>query len=297
MYGLTLPKEAKYVKYLMTCFVLISGLALFSQERNAAVSGTVTTSDTHESLPGATVIIKGTTRGTTTDLDGNYQLLLQPGDSVLLFSYMGYEDQSVAIGNRKVISVVLVPGATNLNEVVVIGYGTVKKTDLSGSVSSINSKDLTKITTSNPIMAAQGKAAGVQVTNSTGQPGSSPIVRIRGVGTFNNSAPIYVVDGVILNDISFLNSADIASMTILKDASSTAVYGSRGANGVVMITTKQGAAGQEKATFGYSGEYGIQRLSKKLTCSMEENLLLFQTPSNWVASTMWMLFPIPIGRT
>jgi len=263
-YGLTLLRSHHFPVYLMICLFLLNGFSGFSQQKTENVSGTVITSDTQESLPGATVMIKGTTRGTTTDLDGNYHLNLQASDSVLIFSYLGYEEQSVAIANRKIVNVILTPSATNLNEVVVIGYGTVKKTDLSGSVSSVNTKDLTKITTANPILAAQGKAAGVQITNSTGQPGSTPIVRIRGVGTFNNSAPIYVVDGVILNDISFLNSADIATMTILKDASSTAIYGSRGANGVVMITTKQGSAGQEKATFGYSGEYGIQKLSKKI---------------------------------
>lgn len=264
LYGLTLLRANHYKSYLMISIILVCGFTAFSQQQVENVSGTVTTSDTHESLPGASVVILGTTRGTTTDIEGNYQLSLQPGDSVLLFSYLGYITQSIAISNRMIVNVMLEPASTRLDEVVVIGYGTVKKTDLSGSVSSINSKDLTKITTSNPILAAQGKAAGVQITNSSGQPGSTPIVRIRGVGTFNNSAPIYVVDGVILNDISFLNSADIGSMTILKDASSTAIYGSRGANGVVMITTKQGSVGQEKTTYGYSGEVGLQMLSKKI---------------------------------
>ncbi|MCF8347513.1 MAG: TonB-dependent receptor [Bacteroidales bacterium] len=244
--------------------LIMAGLTAFSQQPLRSISGTVTTADTQETLPGASVLIKNTNRGTTTDINGNYSLDLQTGDSILVFSYTGYEPQQVTVLNQTFVDVVLETNATNLDEVVVIGYGTVKKTDLSGSVSSIAAKDLSKITTSNPILAAQGKAAGVQVTNSTGQPGSTPIVRIRGVGTFNNSAPIYVVDGVILNDISFLSSSDIETMTILKDASSTAIYGSRGANGVVMITTKQGSSSQEKATFGYHGEIGLQQLSKKI---------------------------------
>lgn len=264
LHGLILPLTPRLFMYSTLIGLIMAGLTAFSQQPLRSISGTVTTADTQETLPGASVLIKNTNRGTTTDINGNYSLDLQAGDSILVFSYTGYDPQQVTVLNQTVVDVVLETNATNLDEVVVIGYGTVKKTDLSGSVSSIAAKDLSKITTSNPILAAQGKAAGVQVTNSTGQPGSTPIVRIRGVGTFNNSAPIYVVDGVILNDISFLSSSDIETMTILKDASSTAIYGSRGANGVVMITTKQGSSSQEKATFGYHGEIGLQQLSKKI---------------------------------
>ena len=264
LHGFALQRATYSGKLFLLFVLLMIGLSAFSQNKLAHISGTVVTSDTKETLPGASVLIKGTSRGTTTDVDGKYQIAIQAGDSVLVFSYMGYDTEEVSLLNKTVINVSLNLNTTNLNEVVVIGYGTIRKTDLSGSVSSISTKDLTKITSSNPILAAQGKAAGVQITNSNGQPGSTPIVRIRGVGTFNNSAPIYVVDGVILNDISFLNSADIETMTILKDASSTAIYGSRGANGVVMITTKQGSVNQGKTSFGYTGEYGIQRLSKKI---------------------------------
>jgi TonB-linked SusC/RagA family outer membrane protein len=151
-----------------------------------------------------------------------------------------------------------------LSELVVIGYGTVRKSDLTGAVGSVKAKELTKVTSLSPEQSLQGKVAGVQVTSTSGAPGATPSVRIRGVGTFNNSSPIYVVDGVILDNISFLNTGDIASMEILKDASATAMYGSRGANGVILITTKSGTIGEEKTNFSYSGEYSIQNLSKKI---------------------------------
>jgi TonB-dependent SusC/RagA subfamily outer membrane receptor len=172
--------------------------------------------------------------------------------------------QKIPVAGQTVINVKLLEESKALNEVVVIGYGTVKKSDLTGSVASIKSVDLTKITSLNPEQGLQGKVAGVQVSSSSGAPGAVPSILIRGVGTFNNSAPIFVVDGVILDDISFLNSQDIESMNILKDASATAIYGSRGANGVILVTTKTGQKGQSKAVFNYSGEYSVQILEKKI---------------------------------
>ena len=151
-----------------------------------------------------------------------------------------------------------------MDEVVVIGYGTVRKSDLTGSVSSVKTDDLLKVTSLNAEQGLQGKVTGVQVIRPSGAPGAGAAVRVRGVGTFNNSSPIFVVDGVILDDISFLNSADIASMEVLKDASATAIYGSRGANGVIIITTKTGSVGQEKASFNLSSEFGIQHLARKI---------------------------------
>ena len=140
----------------------------------------------------------------------------------------------------------LEPSKISLQEVVVVGYGTLRKSDLTGSVGSIKSDDITKITSIDPVQSLQGKVAGVQVASLSGTPGESPMVLIRGVGTFNNTSPIYVVDGLILDDISFLNSADIKSMEVLKDASATAMYGNRGANGVIIVTTKSGGASRVK---------------------------------------------------
>ncbi|MBW6498056.1 MAG: TonB-dependent receptor [Bacteroidales bacterium] len=241
--------------------ILLMGFQTMGQR---IIRGTVAGSDTGETLPGVNVVVKGTTRGTTTNIDGAFQIEVQPADQALVFSFIGYEDQEIVIGTADVIQVVLQISSTQLEEFVVIGYGTVRKSDLTGAVSSLKAEDIAKITALHPEKALQGKVTGVQIITTSGAPGAGAAVRVRGVGTFNNSSPIYVVDGVILDDISFLNSGDIASMEVLKDASATAIYGSRGANGVILIQTKTGTLGQEKPQFSFSSEYGIQRLSKKI---------------------------------
>jgi TonB-linked SusC/RagA family outer membrane protein len=250
-------------KIILLLFLSIFG-SYFGFAQIRVVTGKVTGSDTGESLPTATVAVKGTARGVITDMDGNYRIEIQTGDNLLVFSFVGYEQQEIAIENKSEINVNLVLKSSALEEVVVIGYGTVRKSDLTGAVSSVKAKDLVKITSANPEQSLQGKVAGVQVTSTSGAPGAAPVVRIRGVGTFNNSSPIYVVDGVILDNISFLNSGDIASMEVLKDASATAIYGSRGANGVVIVTTKTGTKGSDKPVFSFSTELGIQNLAKKI---------------------------------
>ena len=244
--------------------LLIMGPVAQSYAQARPIGGQVTASDTKETLPGATILVKGTTKGTSTDIDGKFTLNVAAEDAVLVISFIGYETQEITIGSQSIFTIALEPSKVMLSELVVIGYGTVRKSDLTGSVGSVKAKELTKVTSLNPEQSLQGKVAGVQVTSTSGAPGATPSVRIRGVGTFNNSSPIYVVDGVILENISFLNTADIESMEILKDASATAIYGSRGANGVILITTKTGTIGEEKTNFSYSGEYSIQNLSKKI---------------------------------
>lgn len=221
------------------------------------------TDEKNIALPGASVQVKNTLRGTFSDGNGDFAIVASQNDT-LVFSMLGMASQSIAVQNKSVINVKLAEESKQLSEVVVIGYGTVKKSDLTGSVSSLKSGDLTKITSLSPEQGLQGKVTGVQVTSTSGAPGALPTLRIRGVGTFNNSSPIFVVDGVILNDISFLNAEDIESMDILKDASATAIYGSRGANGVILVTTKTGKKGQGKPAFSYTGEYSMQILSKKI---------------------------------
>ena len=245
-------------------FALLLILTLYLQPIMAQVEikGTVI-DDQNLPLPGVSVLVKNTFRGTMSDTDGAFKISALPSDT-LVFSMVGMITQSIWVGNRTVIDVRLETETTMMEEVVVIGYGTVKKSDLTGSVSSVKTDDLLKITSLNPEQGLQGRVTGVQVTSTSGAPGAGASVRIRGVGTFNNSAPIYVVDGVILDDISFLNSSDIASMEVLKDASATAIYGSRGANGVIIITTKTGTLGQDKASFNFNSEYGIQILAKKI---------------------------------
>jgi len=226
------------------------------------VKGTVV-DDQNLPLPGVSVLVKGTYRGTMSDAEGNYTISARPTDT-LVFSMVGMVTQQIPVGTKTRIDVILATETTLMDEVVVIGYGTVRKSDLTGSVSSVKTDDLMKVTSLNAEQGLQGKVTGVQVISTSGAPGAGAAVRVRGVGTFNNSSPIFVVDGVILDDISFLNSADIASMEVLKDASATAIYGSRGANGVIIITTKTGTPGQEKASFNVSSEFGLQHLAKKI---------------------------------
>lgn len=255
--------QPRMIAVCLTLFLFL-GFGLSSSAQIRTVKGTVTTTDTKETLPGATIQVKGTTEGAVTDIDGNYTVKISQAKVVLIFSYIGYKTKEVEVTVQLKVDVELEPQKTTLDEVVVIGYGSVRKSDLSGSVGTVKSDDITKITALNPVQSLQGNVTGVQVTSTSGTPGENPAVRIRGVGTFGNSNPIYVVDGVIVDDISFLNSNDITSMEVLKDASASAIYGSRGANGVIMVTTKMGKATEGKTVFNFSGEVGIQKLAKKI---------------------------------
>jgi len=212
---------------------------LFAQK--AEVRGVVS-DESGEPVVGAFVVISGTTTGTATDVNGAYVISAESG-ATLEFSAIGYNTQTITVGKDKVINVVLSENAEFLNEVVVIGYGTLKKKDLTGSVASVSSKEFTATPISNVGQALQGKLAGVQVLDS-GSPGSDVTVRVRGLGTINDSSPLVVVDGVPTGGLNFLNMNDIERVDVLKDASATAIYGSRGANGVLLITTKRGAKGE-----------------------------------------------------
>jgi TonB-linked SusC/RagA family outer membrane protein len=245
-------------------FLFVAGLVSGSFAQVRTITGTVSAGDTKETLPGATVQIKGTTIGAVTDINGKYTIAVKSPEEILVFSFLGYTAVDEKVGDRSVIDMTLYPSNVALNEVVVIGYGTVKKSDLTGAVSSIKADDITKITALNPVQSLQGQVTGVQVTSTSGTPGENPSVFIRGIGSFQGNQPIYVVDGVILDDISFLNSNDIKSMEVLKDASSTAIYGSRGMNGVILVTTKSGNAGGDKTVFNFVGEVSLQALSHKI---------------------------------
>lgn len=230
---------------------------IFAQERT--VSGKVTSSD-GVPIPSVNVLIKNTAKGVVTDFDGNFSIAAAQND-VLVFSYIGMKPKEIVVGTANIINVVLEDSAENLEEVVVIGYGSVQKRDLTGSITSIKSEDLMKQPALTAAQSLQGKASGVQIISS-GAPGSSPVVRIRGTGTvLGGRNPIYVVDGIITDRIDNINSDDIVSMDILKDASSLAIYGSRGANGVIMVTTKSGKEGKMKVDV--SSYYGVKtELSK-----------------------------------
>lgn len=243
--------------------LLVAHSATFAQGKT--VSGRVVSVEDQQAVPGVNVVVPGTGRGTVTDMEGRYSISLGEKDNTLVFSFIGYTTQTITVGSQTTVNVNLELDTQSLEELVVIGYGTVRKSDLTGSVGSVKTEDLVKVVASNPLQSLQGKIAGLQVINGSGTPGSAPIVRVRGVGTFNNNNPIYVVDGVILDDISFLNSSDIQSMELLKDASATAIYGNRGSNGVFIVTTKQGKTGGDgKTVINFSGEYSVQRLLKKI---------------------------------
>ncbi len=247
-------------KLLSTWIILLMSAFAFAQE-GITILGNVTEKETGESIIGATVMIKGTTRGTVTDAGGYFTLTNVPVDAVLSFSFIGKKALDVPVNGRTTINVTLEIDLKMMDEVVVIGYGVLRKSDLTGAVGSVKSADLQKVETANVANALQGKVSGVMVA-SYGAPGSSPEVKIRGIGTTNDSSPLYVVDGMFTNDISFLNSHDVQSMEVLKDASATAIYGSRGANGVILVTTKRGVKG--KTTVNFSGSAGLQFASKRL---------------------------------
>ncbi len=228
------------------------------------VSGTVTTPE-GEALPGVNIAVKETTIGTITDIEGKYSLDVPDGKNTLIFSYIGFLEQEVTVDGRSQVDVVLQEDVGSLEEVVVVGYGTVQKKDLTGSVSQLKGDDLTAVPSQSPLQALQGKVTGVQVTSASGEPGAAPRVLIRGVGTFGGGDPLYVVDGTLLQnptDVNFINNNDIESIEVLKDASAAAIYGARGANGVIIITTKQGKAGKPKINVDVN--YGLQYVQNKI---------------------------------
>jgi len=226
-------------------FLLLLGFSAVAQVK---IQGKIL-DEKGNSLRGATIQVKGTINTTQTDREGNFTISVSSASSRLVVSFVGYEPKELAVGNRSNITVSLVPTNSSLGDVVVIGYGTQRKSDLTGAISSVSAKDLSKATPINVTEAIQGRAAGVMVTTNSGSPGSEGTIRIRGIGTVNNNDPLYVVDGMFVNSINFLNPSDIARIEVLKDASATAIYGSRGANGVVLITTQKGTAGKPTITF------------------------------------------------
>lgn len=228
------------------------------------LKGRVSGSDEPNGLPGAAIQVANTTRGTNSQIDGTFSINLEPEDSVLIVSYVGYVTQRVNIVGKASVEVVLALDVKTSDEVVVVGYGTQRKSDVTGSVGSLKGADITKVPNSNPMQALQGKVAGIQVTSTSGQPGEGVSVRIRGIGTLTDAAsgPLYVVDGVFMDNINNINSQDIESIEVLKDASAAAIFGIRGANGVVLVTTKRGKSG--KTRFNFTAEYSQQSLTKHI---------------------------------
>ena len=259
---------------------LVTSYSSYAQQRT--VKGMVTTADDPLGLPGVNILLKGTKVGTVTDVDGKYSINIPDGSSTLVFSMIGFENQEVDIGTRSLIDVILNEDISALDEVVVVGYGTVKKSDLTGSVGVLKNEDFNAgvITSAEQLLA--GKIPGVQVVQNSAEPGGAISVNIRGVGSVNSgNSPLYVIDGLPMdnslavsgsgsnfdqktgrNPLASLNPQDIESIEVLKDASSTAIYGARGANGVVIITTKKGFKGGLKTNYDFY--LGVQNVSKRL---------------------------------
>ena len=255
-------KKAIHAKPMFWMILLFMGFTvnLFAQQRT--ISGTITDADDGSALIGVTIQVPGTTRGVISDGQGNYTIEIPFGTESLVYSYVGYMTDTVAIQGRQEIDISMRLDVEELEEVVVVGYGKIRKSDLTGSVASVKSEDLIKAATSNAIDALQGKVAGLSVLSASGNPGDSPIVRLRGITTLNNNNPIFVVDGVITDDVSFLNTLDIESVEVLKDASSTAIFGSRGSNGVIIITTKSGTS--DEPQINISLEQGFESVANRL---------------------------------
>ena len=243
----------KRLLLILLCFAGIYSGALYSQQ---TVRGTIRDAKNAEAIIGATIMVAGTNEGTVSDFDGSFELLVPAGYDTLLVTFVGYQPSKIAIGGRENIDIPISEDTKLLDEVVVVGYGTQRKVDVTGSTASVKGEELVKQPVLTATQALQGKVAGVQIISS-GKPGASPIIRVRGISTaIAGTATLFVVDGVLTDDISNINTADIVSMDILKDASSTAIYGARGANGVVIITTKKGST--DKMTVSLNTSVGFK---------------------------------------
>ena len=272
VYALELFQKAR-----KTAFLLAGAITLLCMQtvsvyaQGLKVSGKLTDASTKEALIGGSVSIKGTNKGTTTDASGQYSISVASSNVVLEFKYVGYATKTVVVGNQSNIDVSLVVNAADLEQVVVVGYGTQKKTDVTGSVKSVGSAAFNKGIINSPEQLLQGKVAGVNVTSATGEPGGVQGITVRGPGGIRSgSTPLFVIDGLALdnsstgggNPLNFLNPQDIETIDVLKDASATAIYGSRGANGVILVTTKKGKAGVSKLEFSTS--VGISSIARAL---------------------------------
>jgi TonB-dependent starch-binding outer membrane protein SusC len=239
--------------------IMLAALSTDLLAQSKLIKGKITSIEDGKSveLPGVNVVVEGSAKGTTSDVEGNYTIDVTAADKLLSFSFIGYQTKSIKIAEQTIINVILETDTRQLEEVVVVGYGVQKKSDITGSTANVKGDELYKQPVLTATQALQGKVAGVQIISS-GQPGSSPQIRVRGVSTaLAGTAALYVVDGVLTDDISNINTADIVDMNVLKDASSAAIYGSRGANGVIIITTKKGVSG--KLVVSYNNNIGIRQ--------------------------------------
>jgi len=249
-------------KAVLALLIMAGSFAGFAQ--GLQVRGVVTSADDGQPIPGVSVVVKGTTNGQITNMDGAYTLSV-PANATLVFSFVGMKTQEIPVDSRSVINVVLAAEQTDIDEVVVVGYGTQKKSLVTGAISKVSSDELKKTSDMRVTQALQGKTAGVVISSNSGQPGDQVSIRIRGIGTNGDAEPLYIIDGLPMSGsgTDFLNSNDVESIEVLKDAASSAIYGARGANGVILITTKSGKK-DSKMVVSYDGYYGVQNPWRKL---------------------------------
>lgn len=270
------------MKKLLLAFGFIGAILATSFSQGRMVSGTVTAAEDGTGLPGVTVVEKGTQNATFSDIDGKFTLPVSGDPVTLVFSFIGYRSKEVSAASNQPVNVQLDADIAGLEEVVVIGYGNQKRSKISGAVGTIDTKEITSLPVLRTEQALQGRAAGVQVTQNSGQPGSTQSIRIRGTGSLNNAEPLYVIDGIPSGGIDYLNPADIESISILKDAASAAIYGARGGNGVVLITTKSGNKGQ-KPQITYESYYGVQEPWKYMALLNAEEYAILMNESRSAA--------------
>lgn len=258
----TRAKASKLLWMLLS--LLLMGAQGFSQNDARKITGKVINKTTGEPLSGASITVKNTGNATISDMAGNFTIAVKTGETVII-SFTGFTPQSFDVNaNTENLQVQLTEDYSKLNDLVVIGYGVQLKKLVTGATSQVKGADLAKLNTTNALQALRGQAAGVNITSTSGQPGGGFKVNIRGVGTIGNASPLYVVDGVITNDITYLNNSDIASVDILKDAASCAIYGINGANGVILITTKSGKSGKKDGQISFDAYYGVQNIGRKV---------------------------------
>ncbi len=281
-------------KILTFLLMLILVVPVFAQPKT--ITGTITDAGDGSGIPGATIQLKGTQTGTISNLDGFYSLSIDAVEqATLIFSFVGYSTQQIVVGDESEINVALKIDALNIDEVVVVGYGTQKKSLITGAIAKVDADQLTESANLRIEQALQGKTAGVTITSTSGQPGEDLTVRIRGIGTTGNSDPLYIVDGMPAGGISYLNNADIESVEILKDAASTSIYGSRGANGVVLVTTKQGKAGHTEIT--YDSYYGVQNPWQRMSMlNAEEYAIIMNEASANAGRAPMFANPAELGE-
>jgi TonB-dependent starch-binding outer membrane protein SusC len=241
--------------------LLLSTFEILAQAGTHKITGQVMSTIDNTPVIGANILIKGTTTGTTTDVNGKFELQVNE-QAILVVSFVGYLTEEIAVAGKTELLISLTEDITKLDEVVVVGYGIQKKKLVTGATSQVKGSDLEKLSTTNALQALQGQTSGVNITSSSGQPGEGLKVTIRGLGTIGNASPLFIVDGIQTDDIKYLNNADIESIDVLKDAASAAIFGSRAANGVILITTKKGKAGKSQISF--DAYYGVQNRPKTI---------------------------------